>query len=528
MATKERLVIESLFKIADKEGADVPFLLNPVQANLDSNLTGRDLVPKARQKGVSAYALARYTAACLSVRNTRAVVISHETDATQRMLARVHYYLDNIRGPKAVIRNKSKNEITFPKTNSHFYIGTAGAKRFGRGDTITHLHCSEVAFWTDPLELVTGLLQAVPITGEVMMESTGNGQGNYYHRRCMRAAAETSQYRCHFYGWLDDDEYRIPLTQEEAEKVLDNLDPDLEEDQVIKFPGITAEHIVFRRNKLEELDYDLSKFKQEYPLTLDECFQASGAGLFSKIIFLPTPEWRRVSRYEYRLDGHPDKDKRYTIGADVSAGVGKDRSVAQVTCLDTCEQVAKWKSDRCQPDDFGSIVLPNLGREFNEAFITVEKNNHGILTLSELRSAYPWHLIYTTAGRKERDEFMNTLAELGVQTSAATKPYLIGALRKALASWFTIHCGQTKDELNSFVEKDGGKLEAEEGCFDDEVIALAMAIHGWMKAEMATANILTLPSSTYKDPFSLDAIIEECQGRAEGQFLISSQVGTYQ
>jgi hypothetical protein len=81
------------------------------------------------------------------------------------MLARVHYYLENLRGPKAVIKNSSKNELTFPKTNSMFYIGTAGSRKFGRGDMITDLHCSEVAYWEDPKSLITGLFQAVPRNG---------------------------------------------------------------------------------------------------------------------------------------------------------------------------------------------------------------------------------------------------------------------------------------------------------------------------------------------------------------------------
>lgn len=513
MATKERLIIENLFMIADKTNADVPFKLNAVQAKLDANLTGRDIVPKARQEGVSAYVLARFTAACLSQRNVRAVVISHETDATQRMLARVHYYLANIRGPKAVIKNKSKNEITFPKTNSHFYIGTAGAKKFGRGDTISHLHCSEVAFWPDPKELMTGLLQAVTAAGEIILESTGNGQGNYYHQRCMRAAAGTSRYRMHFFNWLDAGEYFDELTSEEEAEVLSTLDPDLEEDKVLEFPGITPGHITFRRNKLEELDFDLGAFRQEYPLTLDECFQSSGAGLFYKVLYQPTKEWERISRYEFRLQGHPRPNGRYAIGADVSGGVGKDRSVAQVVDLQTCEQVARWKHDRTSPDIFGNTVLPALGEEFNNAFITVEKNNHGILTLSELLNCYPEHLLYTTAYRKERGEVMNTLQMLGVNTTSSTKPYLIGGLRKALAQWFTIHCSMTRDELSSFVEKENGKLEAEEGCFDDEVIALAMAIHGWDRAELETSPTVFLPVAQGVDPFSLDAIIEECHGR---------------
>ncbi len=77
--TPEAIIIESMFKVVTKEGDDVPFVLNSTQRRLDDGLTGRDLIPKARQEGVSTFFLARYTAACLRKRNVKAVIISHES-----------------------------------------------------------------------------------------------------------------------------------------------------------------------------------------------------------------------------------------------------------------------------------------------------------------------------------------------------------------------------------------------------------------------------------------------------------------
>ncbi|KKM04393.1 hypothetical protein LCGC14_1764760, partial [marine sediment metagenome] len=190
MLSDEGYIIENLFHIPDKDGNDVPFKLNPAQRHLDENWGGRDIIPKARQEGVSSYILARYTAACLKKRNVRAVVISHDQESTQRMLQKVKYFLREIRGPQAQISNMSANLIGLPKMNSTFYIGTAGSRKFGRGDTISHLHCSEYAFWPNAKELMTGLVQAVPLSGELAIESTGNGMGNDYHGRCMRAYEE--------------------------------------------------------------------------------------------------------------------------------------------------------------------------------------------------------------------------------------------------------------------------------------------------------------------------------------------------
>lgn len=516
MPTKESVVIENFLRIADKDGNDVDFTLNTAQRRLDNALTGRDIVPKARQEGISSYILARFTVKCLGQRNTRAVVISHDKESTQRMLAKVRYYLRNFKGPKPIIKNDSKNEITFPKTNSAFYIGTAGARKFGRGDTITHLHCSEAAYWPDPKEVTTGLFQAVPYSGELIIESTGNGVGNWYHKICMRAAEGRGRYKLHFFDWQSFPEYRLTLTPAQEEQLLGNLSIDLEEPELVSIYGLTAGQIAWRRMKLEELDYDLQKFKQEYPLTLDECFQASGRSIFQFVRYVADPKWKRRDQYLHVLEGHPREGRTYSLGADVSAGVGQDRSVMEVICVEDMEQVGEWISDKIAPDVF-AIKVAEVGKIFQNAFVTVESNNHGILTLSELSKIYPPYLIY----REQRAKSANTpteavkLAQLGHRTTVISKPLMIGKLRKLLVKDLLIHSEILRNELSTFIESENGELGAEEGCFDDCVIALSKAAFALERAAMLGVSPIAQGQGQV-DPFKLDAIIEEMQGRKRG------------
>ena len=102
-----------MFQIANKNGEDVPFVLNPHQAQLDTNLGNKNIVPKPRQEGICSYVLALFTVRCMYKRNTRAVVISHDRESTQKLLERVHYYLKNLRGPKPKLGYSNKNEICF-------------------------------------------------------------------------------------------------------------------------------------------------------------------------------------------------------------------------------------------------------------------------------------------------------------------------------------------------------------------------------------------------------------------------------
>lgn len=534
MATKERLIIESLFQIVNKDSEDVPFLLNYHQAKLDSELTGRDIVPKARQLGISMYFLARYLADCLSIRNTRAVVISHDRESTERALGRVHYMLENIRGPKAVISNSSKGEIVFPKTNSTFFIGTAGARKFGRGDMITRLHCSEVAYWEDPKALTAGLFQAVPRDGEIAIESTGNGTGNWYHRQCVRAFEGKSRYRIHFFDWLKEPGYAVPLTDEQKEKLRGDLRDDLEEHALLK-AGVTLEQLAFRREKLDELDYDLRLFKAEYPMTFDECFQSTGFSFFSMINYQEAEEWTHMKDVDKNLwalrEDYKHHQSRYALGVDVGGGVRRNRSVVQVIDIFKWKQVAEWVSDTTSPDVLARKII-ELGLHYNDAFVTVETNNHGAVTLLKLIEGfpkgdnplpgYPLHLIYMN------DKTTDTLLNYGYKTTQRTRPIIIGGLRKEFIEGFVIHSPTTKDELNTFIEDENGKLVAAEGCFDDRVLSLAIGVEGAKSCPYIyeKQDFEDRQSKAQKGILDLDTTLEELRarfGHAQGDYPIPHQ-----
>jgi hypothetical protein len=512
VATKERMAMEALLMVADKEGNDVDFVLNKQQAILDSNLTGRDIVPKARQLGMSTYVLGRYFIKCLSKRNTRAVVISHDKESTQKMLSRVHYFKDNIKGPKAVVKNASKNELTFPKTNSAFYIGTAGSRKFGRGDTITDLHCSEVAFWPDPITLITGLFQAVPRTGEIIMESTGNGVGNYYHRMCVRAAEGKGRWRMHFFNWLDFDEYNIDLSPDERDAVITSLDEEYDEPELMKKFDLSAGQIQFRREKLEELDYNVVQFRQEYPITLDECFQSTGYSIFQKIKYEPHPDWTRMDKNLFvMIDDYKHRRSRYALGVDVSGGVGRDRSVVQIIDLIKWEQVGEWVSDSTDPE-YLAYEIAKIGERYRDAYITVESNNHGAATLLVLKKIYPPSLLF----RSKQDS--DNLIHYGYKTSTKTKPIMLGNLRTELAQGYVVRSPLLRDELSTFVEKENGKMEAEQGCFDDRVMALAVGLMGGKRAGyLIEHESYKAQNSLIIDPFSMDSIIDELRGKYNQQ-----------
>jgi hypothetical protein len=511
--TPESRVIEALFHVIDKESQeDVPFKLNSAQRSVDSAWTPRMLIPKARQRGISTYFLARGAVRCMGRKNTSAVVISHEAEATERMFGRVKYFLDTMEGPKPVIRNNSKHELTFPKTNSVFWIGTAGSRKFGRGDTVTDLHCSEVAYWPDAPSLMAGLLQAVPKRGGVIsVESTGNGMGNWYHNACMRAAKGLSSFGLVFLPWQDEEQYQLELSDEVARAYMENLREDIEEPELVSGHGLSAAQLAWRRMVLEdELEGDLRLFKQEYPTVLDDCFQSAGGGIFQSVQFVETPLWERSDQHMHVLRGHPQAGHMYVLGGDVGGGVGADSSVMEIFDLNLGEQVGEWLSNKIDPDIFGEKIC-QVAQRFNEAYICVESNNHGILTLATIRNKeYPAGKVYRTpranTGRGKDD--VKKVVDLGHRTTATSRPFVIGLLRKALRDEWIIHSQILKAELSSFIETAAGDLEAATGCHDDTVIAAAMARYVSTKAVLALTDAPVRDIVEDASPHSFEDIIE--------------------
>ena len=116
------------------------------------------------------------------------------------------------------------------------------------------------------------------------------------------------------------------------------------------------------------------------------------------------------------------------MGADVAMGVRNgDWSVAQV--LDSKNrQVATWRG-QVHPDYFAE-VLKALGEFYNEAFIVVENNSHGILTCTRLGKDFAYPNFYTEV---QVDKITDReTVKLGFTTTSKTKPLIIDQLRASL------------------------------------------------------------------------------------------------
>lgn len=500
---------KNCLKIRTKSGAIESFLLNEAQKYLNERIdeqlsrTGkvRLVVLKGRQQGCSTYTEGRYYWKSANRRGQRAFILTHQAEATANLLDMVDRYHREIPAwAQRQLERSSARELEFAELDSGYRIGTAGSKGAGRSSTIQLFHGSEVAFWPNAETHLAGVLQAVPDEPgtEVILESTANGVGGVYHDYVMDARAGKGEFELVFIPWFWQSEYIATVPK--------NFELTEDEQEIKRLHTLTDEQIAWRRKKIYELK-SADLFKQEYPCTVDEAFLFSGRPAFDPNhttaamleCFKPKHNFNlsvtgidRQKAGNLRIWEMPKTSGRYAIGCDVAEGLANGDFSPIDVCDETGFQVAHWHG-HVQPDELGKM-LNALGRFYNNALMGVERNNHGLTTVTKLKELkYPnlfheYHVDQKTQKKTKR---------LGWLSTTKSKPLMIDHLAALLRDEKAgISNEETVRECQTYIIEDNGSTNAQEGCFDDRVISYAIAQQ--MVRHLSRVKITTQPRAYKK------------------------------
>lgn len=507
-----------------------------VERVLDDLVHGRPvryIILKARQMGLSTVIEALCYWWTTTHRFVNSVIIAHETEAASnlyKMFRRYYDFSHQIFQPDR--KYNTKKDLVFdvedqvkedyrarglnsPGLGSE--IKTMVAKEGkGRSDTINFFHGSEVAFWEANSDVVSSALQAVPLAAETFafLESTANGVGGYFYDEWQLAMKGESAFKPLFFAWHEHPKYELDAS-EGGLKAYDEEEQELLE--IFAQKGYPKESwdrkLVWRREKKKEFRSDPKKFYQEYPKDDMEAFLASGRPvfdtkvlrkmeevalekqkhqIFGNIIANPDP----TSKHRYIFEEVPktfqDQDptplkiwklpvegKRYSIAIDISEGKlessssGKDNDWSVIDVMDdeTWETVARWRG-HIDPDLLGGVAF-NIGMFYNGALIGPEVNNHGIATAQKLRNMFYRNMYMRETA--EDEQFQVRTTKFGWMTNKKTKPVMVDDLVAAIRE------GEIVDydiifirECMTYVRDDQGHTSAQEGTFDDCVMAKAI------------------------------------------------------
>ena len=463
-------IAKDLLRVRDREGVERPLRANRVQREFERRRGQRNIVLKARQMGVSTWIAARFFLKTITAKGVMTVQVAHTKEAAEsifRMAQRFWERLpDKLReGP--LKRNRANSgQMRFEALDSEFRVISAGDVGAGRGLTMQNLHCSELGRWPGNAgETLAGMRAALAPGGELVIESTPNGAYGCFYEEWGRAVPEDdggSGVVRHFFPWWMEENYVSAAV----------TDFTVEEAALIAAHGLTPEQIGFRRGL--EASYRGLRV-QEFAEDAETCFKATGDCCFeveaveARLAELGDPvEVKRNGALLRWLEPLPGK--KYLVAVDTAGGgADGDFAVAQVIELETGMQCAELQQ-RLRPIDMAKQAA-ELAREYNNAMIVVERNNHGHTVIAYLNEREHYANLYWQAG------------QAGWLTTVVSKPEIISRMGALLVESPKLFASRRLlGECRTFVAMEGGRTGAVSGAHDD--CLMAMAIAQAVRAEM--------------------------------------------
>lgn len=448
---------------------------------------------------------------------------------------------------------------------SEVQVFTQRSDDAARGSSPSLLHLSEVAFWgkkrkatteEDALKAALGAIEQgvweqdfdepdepvdeavqAEIDGEtgtgqpleapaesgggtvVIIESTANGKTGAFWTRWNDSHKAGSAWVPKFYAWQSARKYQFAQSgadaalTEHARFLLRSGDRD---GALAVFRGagfdaewcgraitydLTIAQVRWAVRQVQSFGGDLATFDQEYPLSAEHAFLASGRPVFAvarvEAIREP-PETHASGRLrrdatdiedaitdggEWRFWHPPEFGTRcrYIVSADVAGGGGPDLSCIEVWDRVLRRQCAEFYSVSVQPDELAeemnAVSYLYHDGDGTPACVAPEINNHGhAVVLRLLDLCHP--RIYrrdVRAARSGKEGSWTTV--YGFSTTGDTRPTMITELARDLrAGLLTLYSSRLQTEMHNFVFNANGRPDHMPGKTSDAIIATAIAL----------------------------------------------------
>ena len=447
-------------------------------------------------------------------------------------------------GKKFQIESNNKEFMTF-SNGSRLDFLTAGVGKketnWGEGKGYAFLHATEVSKYGNPdgLSSFRSTLAEGNPDRLFVYESTSKGL-NHWRDMWEEFGRDEFRKRRLFVGWWGNP-FNVMKKTDRAYKVYGVADPDPVEqeliDKVKRDYGyrVTREQLAWYRQEHASVTMSTEALHQNLPWNIEESFVATGHSFFNMGILqekmdecaqLPYKGYKYVMGNDFwavecehihdknrkgeitlRVWEEPDPDGTYAIGCDPAYGRNehKDRHGIQVIrCFgDKVVQVAEYADNEIDTRQ-AAWVLAHLAGAYKNCIVNVEAApGPGGVIMNELENLRDRMKIdpkfEKTAKSNERwDDFLEQTRWYlykkpdhwgpgmvkGWESNFRTKSQIMNQLRdKFVTDCIIIKSVPLVEEMMDVI-RDGDSIEAPESCKDDRVIALALAIRGWIDSMM--------------------------------------------
>lgn len=419
--------------------------------------------------------------------------------------------------PKLKPFEGSVNIRVIPGRNCRIATASSYRPDCARGMDHSMAHLSEVAYWqstptVQPEMVVQSVCGGVPMAPDtvVVMESTANGVGNFFHQSWLRAKSGESAFTPLFIPWYEIEMYRTEVR--DLAYLVKHLTP---YERKLWLKGLTLEQILWYHRKRLEMGSD-ERMQAEYPTTDIEAFNstarvvfdadsieqlrphccspemrgeltgkaAKGADALVNLRFHPASNgslavWERPSsvKLQHRYVTAVDVGGR-SESSDWSVIAVYERLDDQGCILPQPRLVAQWRGHTYH--DLLAWKAAAIAKWYGNALLVVESNS---LETEESDSGMILELIAqnyrNTYVRRSLDTL--TLTEstrVGFHTNRATKAmiidHLLGLVRDA---GYIERDEMALNEMMAYEKKPNGVYGARAGCHDDILMTRAIGLY---------------------------------------------------
>ena len=416
---------------------------------------------------------------------------------------------------------KSRNMSEIAGRNCIVAATTAMSPESVRGMDIAMAHLTEVAFWPtsarrSPESLIRSVCGSIMLEPDtlVVMESTANGMGNYFHSEWLRAKTGFSDKQPLFVPWYEIEIYRKKVT--DAAKLWRSLD---EYERSLWQSGCTLEMIAWYHSKRKEYNSH-SQMQAEYPSNDIEAFAFSGMPVFNAAHL---EQLRRHCSLPYqlcsftgaealanprllpndaagdiRLWREPAADAkqryRYVVAVDVG-GLSDKADFSVITVIDRLaakskmEIVAEWRGHIYH--DRLAWLAAQMAKYYCNALLVIASNTLEM----EYSEGDGTQYVLNTLRHHYRNIYRRRGDRLGFHTNRETKTeavfHLIGLVRDGA---YIEHNDGAVNELAWYEHKPRGGFGAIAGRHDDMVMTRAIGL-----LVASRLNCYTAPLPSFSD-----------------------------
>lgn len=347
---------------------------------LDDPVVKTVVVLKPRQIGITTANCAHtFWATYVANKPLRTIVVADHNKTTKSIFKKFCTYYNHL--PKVLKdsnpfrMNQNEKTLMSERTDAMIDHMTARGDTHGRGWTYQRFVAEELAFWPHPEEVWAGIRSTLHggDDSKIIVVSTPNGPGNFYHERVLAAqAAERNgdpSTKFIFSRWSDHSTYRADPPQ--------GWEPTEEEYQLSRQFGLDMAQLYWRHEMIYGVEgMGERRFRREFPLTIEDGFLVlAGSWFDSDYLNDVLNELPPAINGERRIYKEPEFGVDYVIGCDPSWCTGGDYAVACVMS-EYGEQVAVLSVNQGGEDRFGEMVA-DLSAYYHKARVLCESNTGG-------------------------------------------------------------------------------------------------------------------------------------------------------